>query len=111
MGRGTPIDVQRRADWTYVPAFALEQNWINQEWNLFLDSIARIVNPPCPTVSSPDIYPLTTSLSNTVPEDRLPLTKQHVVGLLRGPIFDNTLSIALPVVPVGPSSTLSCALG
>ena len=111
MGRGTPIDVQRRADWTHVPAFALEHNWINQEWNLFLDSIVRIVNPPCPTLPSPDIYPLPTSLSNTGPEDQLQSTKQQVAGLFRAPIFDDTLSIMVPVVPVGPSSTLSCALG
>lgn len=111
MGRGTPIDVQRRADWTYIPTFTLEQNWVNQEWNLFLDSIVRIVNPPCPPVSPPEVYPLTPSLPNPVPEDRLPPAKQQIVGLLRGPIFDDTLSIVVPVVPVGPSSTLSCALG
>ncbi|KAF9650227.1 hypothetical protein BDM02DRAFT_3112475 [Thelephora ganbajun] len=111
MGRGTPIDVQRRADWTYIPTFALEQNWVNQEWNLFLDSIVRIVNPPCPVVSSPDIYPLATSLPNTVSEDRLPPTKQHMAGLLRGSLFDDNMSIVAPAVPVGPSSTLSCALG
>jgi len=111
MGRGTPIDVQRRADWTYIPTFALEQNWVNQEWNLFLDSIVRIVNPSCPPVPSPEIYSLTPSLSNPVSEDRLPPTKQQVASLLRGPIFDDTLSIVVPAVPVGPSSTLSCALG
>ena len=111
MGRGTPIDVQRRADWTYIPTFALEQNWVNQEWNLFLDSIVRIVNPPCPAPSSPDIYPLTTPLSHTVSEDRPSSTKQQISGLLRSPIFDDALSIVVPVVPVGPSSTLSCALG
>ena len=111
MGRGTPIDVQRRADWTYIPAFALEQNWVNQEWNTFLDSIVRIVNPPCPVVSSPDIYPLVPSLSNTISEDRLPPTKQQMAGLLRSSLFDDALSVVVPVVPVGPSSTLSCALG
>lgn len=105
MGRGTPIDVQRRADWTYIPAFSLEQSWVNQEWNAFLDSIVRIVNPPCP-----DIYPLAPS-SNTVSEDRLPPSKQQLAGLLRGPLFNDALSIAVPVVPLGPSSTLSCALG
>jgi hypothetical protein len=107
MGRGTPIDAQRRADWTYIPTFALEHNWVHQEWNLFLDSIVRIVNPPCPAASSPDIYPLASPSSNAVSEDRLPPTK----GLIRGPLFDDAISIAVPVVPVGPSSTLSCALG
>ena len=111
MGRGTPIDVQRRADWTYIPAFALEQNWVNQEWNLFLDSIVRIVNPSCPVVSSSDTYPLPTSLSSPISEDRLPPTKQQMAGLLGSPLFDDTLSIVVPQVPVGPSSTLSCALG
>ena len=108
MGRGTPIDVQRRADWTYIPTF--EQNWINQEWNLFLDSIVRIVNPPCPVASSPDIYPLAPS-PTAASEDRLPPTKQQIASVPKGPLFDDTLSIVIPVVPVGPSSTLSCALG
>ncbi|KAF9790295.1 hypothetical protein BJ322DRAFT_1207869 [Thelephora terrestris] len=111
MGRGTPIDLQRRADWTYTPTFTLEQNWPNQEWNLFLDSIVRIVNPSSPLTSSPDIYPLSTSSPSTVSEDRLLPTKQQLAGLLRGPLFDDAHSIVVPVVPVGPSSTLSCALG
>ena len=110
MGRGTPIDFQRCADWTYTPTSALEHSWPNQEWNLFLDSIVRIVNPPCTTVSSPDIYPLTSS-SNPIPEERLLSTKHQIASLLRGPLFDDSLSIVVPVVPVGPSSTLSCALG
>lgn len=110
MGRGTPIDVQRRADWTYTPTFTIEQNWPNQEWNLFLDSIVRIVNPPCPVLPPPDIYPLTTS-PDAVSEDRLLSAKQQIVGLLRAPLFDDTLSVVIPPVPVGPSSTLSCALG
>ena len=109
MGRGTPIDVQRRADWTYIPTF--EQNWVNQEWNLFLDSIVRIVNPPCPPTPPPDIYPLPLPSPDTDPEDRLPPTKHQVAGLLRTPLFDDTLSVVVPVVPVGLSSTLSCALG
>jgi len=111
MGRGTPIDAQRRADWTYIPTFPLEQNWVNQEWNLFLDSIVRIVNPPCPVVSSPDNYSITTPSSNNLSENRLQSTRQQISGLLRGPVFDDTLSVVVPVVPVGPSSTLSCALG
>lgn len=109
MGRGTPIDFQRRADWTHTPTFTLEQNWANQEWNLFLDSIVRIVNPPCPILSSSDIYPPPTS--NTFSEDRFPPTKSQIPGLLRSPILDDTLSVVVPVVPVGLSSTLSCALG
>lgn len=111
MGRGTPIDFQRRADWTYTPTFTLEQNWPNQEWNLFLDSIVRIVNPPSPVVSSPDIYPPPISSPTSVSEDRLLPTKQQLAGLLRGPLFDDAHSIVVPVVPIGPSSTLSCALG
>ena len=109
MGRGTPVDFQRRADWTYTPTFTLEQSWSNQEWNLFLDSIVRIVNPPSPVVSSPDIYP--PSPPNAVSEDRLLSTKQQIPGTLRGPLFDDPLPIVVPIVPVGPSSTLSCALG
>lgn len=112
MGRGTPIDFQRRADWTHTTAFALDQScWPNQEWNLFLDSIVRIVNPSCPVLSSSDIYPHTASPPTTTPEDRLLPTKPQIPGLSRGPIFDDPLPIMVPVVPVGPSSTLSCALG
>lgn len=111
MGRGTPIDFQRRADWTYTPTLTLEQSWSNQEWNLFLDSIVRIVNPPSSAPSSPDIFPLPTSSPNTISEDRLLPAKQQIPGPLRGSLFEESLPIVVPIVPVGPSSTLSCALG
>jgi hypothetical protein len=111
MGRGTPIDVQRRADWTYIPTFALEQSWVNQEWNLFLDSIVRIVNPPCPSAPPPDSLPARSLIIKPCPRRSAP-TRQTADGRSpQRPLFDDTLSIVVPVVPVGPSSTLSCALG